>query len=102
MTDPIHETLVEAVTSRIDGDAYILQRWPWLYAAQWAFNKIGMPTILIVFGMGVWTGQISSPLTDIATDIRTSVVQTDKLIRLIREEKLSSYQPPKPGEYVME
>lgn len=66
-----------------NGDKAILAKWPWLAAVKWSFDKVGLPILLILFGLGVWTGWIPSPMMDMAQAMTKHVEQTEVLIQLL-------------------
>lgn len=61
-------------------DQVVQSRYPWLVAVNWMINKIGLPTGLVLFGVGVWTGHVPSPYLDIAHSLERHVQQTDQVI----------------------
>ncbi len=75
----------------ISGEQMILEKWPYLVAIKYLFDKVGFPTALVLFGLGVWTGHVPSPYLDIAQSLEKHVIQTDKMMLLL-EEKLSDNQ----------
>lgn len=68
----------------VNGDKAVLERYPWLMAVKWGFDKVGMPTMLVAFGLGVWTGWIPSPLLDMAQALNQHVEQTGDLIEILK------------------
>ena len=56
-------------------DQVIQSKYPWLIAVNWMINKVGLPTGLVLFGVGVWTGYIPSPYLDIAQSLGRHVEQ---------------------------
>lgn len=64
-------------------DQVVQSRYPWLVAVNWMINKIGLPTGLVLFGVGVWTGHVPSPYLDIAQSLERHVQQTDQVIRQV-------------------
>lgn len=71
------------VDQYLNGEGYILRRWPWLLMARWLFDKIGLPTLLILFGLGVWTGHIPSPFLTLAEKMDQRLVQTEQTMQLL-------------------
>lgn len=69
------------------GEAMIVQKWPWLIAVKFLFDKVGLPTALVLFGLGVWTGWIPSPFLDIAAALEQHVQQTDVMLDLLRQSR---------------
>jgi hypothetical protein len=67
----------------INGERAIVERWPWLIAIKWMFDKVGMPAILIIFMLGAWSGVIETPLTDITATLVQHTQQTERLIDLL-------------------
>lgn len=64
-------------------DQVVQSRYPWLVAVNWMINKIGLPTGLVLFGVGVWTGHVPSPYLDIAQSLERHVEQSDRMIEQI-------------------
>lgn len=72
-----------AINTDQSEEAYIMNRWPWIIAFKYLMNRVGLPTFLVMFGLGVWTGHIPSPFMDIAASLNAHVHQTDKLLALL-------------------
>lgn len=70
-----------------NNEAIIVQKWPWLIAVKFLFDKVGLPTALVLFGLGVWTGWIPSPFLDIAAALEQHVQQTDLMLDLLRQSR---------------
>ena len=68
----------------VNGEKAIVDRWPWLVAIKWTFDKIGLPFLLIMFGLGVWSGLIESPLTTLAETMVEHTAHTEELIKLLK------------------
>ena len=64
-------------------DQVVQSKYPWLVAVNWMINKIGLPTGLVLFGVGIWTGYVPSPYLDIAQSLERHVEQSDRMIEQI-------------------
>lgn len=51
---------------------------------EWAWNKFGLATLLIIFGLGVFTGLVPSPLSDIQAAVETHRVDTKSMQKGIK------------------
>jgi hypothetical protein len=73
------------VNEYVNGERAVLNRYPWLLATKWVYDKMGLPTLLIVFGLCIYTGLVPSPLTDLANALLDHVKQTDELIEILKK-----------------
>ena len=63
----------------------------------WAWDKFGLATLLVVFGLGVFTGWVPSPLTEVQADsaihkqyTKRSLKEHRKQTRLMLESCIDS------------
>ena len=77
------ETITQSMNADQSEEVYIRHRWPWVIALKYLVNRIGLPTALVIFGLGVWTGHIPSPFMDIAHSLEDHVMQTDTVLDLL-------------------
>lgn len=52
----------------------------------WAWNQFGLPTILVFVGLGLFTGYLPSPLTEIQTEALAHKQDTKKSLREHRKQ----------------
>ena len=52
----------------------------------WAWDKFGLATLLVVFGLGVFTGWVPSPLTELQADSATHKSDTKRSLREHRRQ----------------
>lgn len=67
----------------VNTEKAVLGRWPWLVAVKWATDSIGLPILLVLFGMGVWVGWVPSPFLDMAKVMVEHNQQTTQIVELL-------------------
>lgn len=87
----------------VNTEKAVLGRWPWLAAVKWATDSIGLPILLVLFGMGVWVGWVPSPFLDMTKAMIEHNQQTVQMVELlianqkdIRETQLVLHKLVKP------
>lgn len=80
----------------------IKERWPWIIAFTYLYQKIGVVSVILLFIAGTWTGYVPSPLLDMAKSMEKHLEQSQVTISLIKQNQeilLSTHRgydgPPK-------